>query len=295
MGSTYCGCLGYADDLVLLTPTRGSLQTLLNKCSNFAEERSILFNATKSKLIHVHPSNTREPIPPPVKLMGNPVSGVASGTHLGLSIGNCSLDITMDAVIRDFNRRVGMLRSHFKWLAPDAKYALFKTFCMPLFGCVLWDFSHASVQCFIVAWRKAIGALLGLPQRTHSALLHAVVSDDDPETQLLKRCVAFVKSLARSENQVIRACLSNVVAGSRSSMGHTLSLLCERGRCARETLVEGDHDPLLNARSALDTAEAEGGLIHDLLMIKHQHRFDPMYSMLPNVEIEFAINDICLN
>jgi hypothetical protein len=26
MGSTYCGCLGYADDIVLLTPTRGSLK-----------------------------------------------------------------------------------------------------------------------------------------------------------------------------------------------------------------------------------------------------------------------------
>ncbi|ELU15800.1 hypothetical protein CAPTEDRAFT_215744 [Capitella teleta] len=35
-----------------------------------------------------------------------------------------------------------MIRSHFKWLAPDCAYHLFKSFCMPLYGSVLWNFSH---------------------------------------------------------------------------------------------------------------------------------------------------------
>jgi hypothetical protein len=59
--------------------------------------------------------------------------------------------------------------------------------------------------------------------------------------------------------------------------------------------VEGHCDPLLDARPAFGTLEAEGGLVHKLLTMKQLHFFHPMQSTLSLTEIEHAINEICLN
>ena len=42
----------------------------------------------------------------------------------------------------------------------DVKYQLFKTFCMPLYGSVLWDFSNADLTLFYSRWRVCVKRLL---------------------------------------------------------------------------------------------------------------------------------------
>jgi hypothetical protein len=208
VGDLFCGCLGYADDVVMLAPTMNSLRTQLRICTQYAEEFMVSFNATKSKVICVRSNKTSLPPEAPVTFMGGIIEFVPSGTHLGSPIGNFSPEDVITTAVSDFHRRVGMLRGHFKWLHPTAKYALFKSFCMPLYGCVLWDYAHPSMERFHVAWRKAIRALLGLPLRTHCALLPDICGDSDVSMQLLSRCFNFFKSLANSPNILVRSCFS---------------------------------------------------------------------------------------
>ena len=53
----------------------------------------------------------------------------------------------------------------------DVKYKFFKTYCMSLYGCALWDLDSSFISKFYVSWRKGIRKLLGLPLLTHSEYL----------------------------------------------------------------------------------------------------------------------------
>ena len=47
----------YPDDIVLLCPTPSAMRKLLSICDTYANEYDIKFNAQKSKLLVVSPSN----------------------------------------------------------------------------------------------------------------------------------------------------------------------------------------------------------------------------------------------
>ena len=44
----YTGCIVYADDIFLLSPSRTSLQNMLNWCGVYANDNFLLFNVNKS-------------------------------------------------------------------------------------------------------------------------------------------------------------------------------------------------------------------------------------------------------
>ena len=265
VGTTFCGALAYADDVVLLAPTVYGVKQQLEICSNYAREYKVLFNAAKSKIIPL----TRHRLPPSVKpcvqLMGEQIECTSQDKHLGNVIGTFTNDDVITAAVKDFNKRVGMLRAHYKWLSPDALYHLFKSFCMPLYGSVLWDLSHRSMDRFFTAWRKAIRALLKLPPRTHCALLAPICSDSDVESQMFSRFIKFLRALGRSHNGVVRTCFSLVVEGSRSAVGRSLTALCSITNEHRYVLINSHVSPSSFFPQS-DIFEQQAGLIRDLLM-----------------------------
>ena len=46
------GCLGYADDAVLLTPTLVAMKKMLKICDEFGIEYNVTFNASKYQFKH---------------------------------------------------------------------------------------------------------------------------------------------------------------------------------------------------------------------------------------------------
>ena len=53
VANMYVGCLAYADDLALLSPTVMSLQRMLDKCSDFAKDNGLIFNVDKSAVMRL--------------------------------------------------------------------------------------------------------------------------------------------------------------------------------------------------------------------------------------------------
>ena len=47
----FTGCLGYADDLVLLSPTKQGLYCMLNIAERFPKQFSVEFNSAESQYI----------------------------------------------------------------------------------------------------------------------------------------------------------------------------------------------------------------------------------------------------
>ena len=53
VGGLYMGVVVYADDVLLMAPTRGAMQAMLDKCEEYAEAHNIMFS-TEKKQNQVH-------------------------------------------------------------------------------------------------------------------------------------------------------------------------------------------------------------------------------------------------
>ena len=80
IGSTFCGAFGYADDVVLLSPSLSGVKTLLEICAEYSEDYDVKFNPEKSKLMLF--GGATQP-PGGVTFMGGIIEAVQSDVHLG--------------------------------------------------------------------------------------------------------------------------------------------------------------------------------------------------------------------
>ena len=55
----FTGVLAYADDVVLLAPTKHAMSLMLKICSEFSTTFALIFNADKSKFIHFSCSSSK--------------------------------------------------------------------------------------------------------------------------------------------------------------------------------------------------------------------------------------------
>ena len=89
VGSTFAGAIGYADDIVLLSPSITGLQRLIDLTSHFLTDRSLLLNAKKSQFIVFRKTSFDQNCT--VKLNGEQIQPIDSVNYLGhLFESNCS-------------------------------------------------------------------------------------------------------------------------------------------------------------------------------------------------------------
>jgi hypothetical protein len=63
ISGVFMGAVGYADDLILMAPSRGAAQKMLERCKSFAQEHNIMFSTdpdpTKSKTKSIYVTGLR--------------------------------------------------------------------------------------------------------------------------------------------------------------------------------------------------------------------------------------------
>ena len=149
------GAIAYADDIALMSPSRQSLEKMLDICSVFSSDYNLLFNADKSQLI-VYPHRTKDDIKVHIRYCGRTINSANTGVHLGHIIGPSDHSKRTAEVISDFNRRVNVFLSIFGFARVPVKYSLFKTYCMSLYSALLCDYSSKPIKSIFTAWRKAV-------------------------------------------------------------------------------------------------------------------------------------------
>ena len=111
IAQSFVGALGYADDIVLLTPTRYLLYRILKECELFSEVYLLTFNANRSSFIvfpHVGDNASTN-----INFMNNQIASSDSSIHLSNVIGpNISIK-RVETSIADFNRKTNVLLSSF--------------------------------------------------------------------------------------------------------------------------------------------------------------------------------------
>ena len=137
LGNTFVGVFEYADDVILLSPTVYSLNHLYQQRNKYCNEYDIKLNPKKSKLIAYNRNISS------VYLGNNYIQWHTCEKHLGNSFG----PNVGDKDIRNKITEMIVYTNHsiflFGKVSYKVKYQLFKTYCMPLYGSVLWDYSHS--------------------------------------------------------------------------------------------------------------------------------------------------------
>jgi hypothetical protein len=226
IGNTFIGALSYADDIVLLAPTLTSLKKQLHTCEQFSEEFHINFNCNKSKLLCFG-----ERVNVKLPFQGNIVPQVDNYKHLGNLVGSNSIisnKTQIQLAINELYGKMNVLHNQFKFADEDVMYSLFKTHCLSLYGCQLWDLSSSVMEKFAIAWRKCVRRLYNIPLQSHCDLLPYICKDTPITVQLHSRFLKFFVSLWYSSNAIVSTCSKVCMHKSQSRVSASLNHVCSK-------------------------------------------------------------------
>ena len=101
----FAGMFGYADDLLLLCPSRDGLQKMLTIAENYANEHKISFSTDKDPIKSktkgiIFSRQDLDDLPVPVQLNGKPLPWVKSAKYLGNKVTS-----TLDGFQKDVSEK----------------------------------------------------------------------------------------------------------------------------------------------------------------------------------------------
>ena len=214
VGDAYTGCVSYADDLKLLSPTLHGLRQMVKICEKYANNYFIKFNGPKCKLL-VYRRNSDNFLPK-VQIGGEYVETVQSLVYLGHHLNGNRNNSSTEGIAIDFNRKVNSFLGDFGKLSSLLKNKLFATYCTSFYGSHLCDMH--SLDRFDILWRKAIRRIWGLPPRAHSSLLYYICGLLPPKIMFFIRFIKFFTNALGSENTVVNF-IFNSALRSNTRMG----------------------------------------------------------------------------
>jgi len=134
--------------------------------------------------------------------------------------------------------------------------------------------SHSSIDNVCIAWRKGLRRALGLPWRTHSALLALVTGTLPLMDELLCRTAMFVSKCLTSDNSLVNFVARHgvYVFGQNSPVGSNALWCCMRFGLRLDMLKLINRNFVSHHVSTeLHTYNVTASVIYDLLCVKsHQ-------------------------
>ena len=202
VGIYFLGALAYADDVILLCPSRKGLQEMLDICELFGDEYHVGYNATKTKCIKF--SNIAVDEQYCVKLNDVILKWVRSVNHLGNEI-DCSLrdKCDVDAKKYTFIGSVNKLLHIFGCLQSHVLVKLFQNYCCSFYGSVLWKQNDSAIHDICIEWNKALRKVWRLPNTAHTAMLGPLNNQCHISDQLSMRFMKFYDRMHRCDNDLV--------------------------------------------------------------------------------------------
>ena len=202
MEQMWIGIVGYADDIILLAPTRSAAQRMLCICEEFASIYNIKYSTdedpskSKSKAMYVvGEKKTHLPKPEPLILCGKPLPWVETAEHLGHIL---SSDGTMKQDIREkraqFIDEAVKVRETFSYSHPKQIVDAVDKYCTTFYSSNLPDLHSKEVETVYSNWRTNLKLIWECPRATRGYLVQEVLScgQDKISTRLLMKFKNFM-------------------------------------------------------------------------------------------------------
>jgi hypothetical protein len=111
-----------------------------------------------------------------------------------------------DDIIRatkDLNLKANYILSSLKCVNPSVKSFLLNSFCLSLYGCVLWSLSTPDINIIQVALNHHLRRIWKLPRNSHTAVCHCLGQVPAIRNILLKRFMPFRTSALSSSSPLV--------------------------------------------------------------------------------------------
>ena len=155
IGRTFFGCIMYADDLLLLSPSVNGLQSMLDICSVYGSLHDIIFNAKKTVIMAVGRNLVHKPS---MFIANQSITWVDYCKYLGVSFrARANLVVDVVPMKRRFYAALNSVFSRNSALVEPVKLHLVRSFCLPLLVYCLGalDLTTSMVQELGVCWNDA--------------------------------------------------------------------------------------------------------------------------------------------
>ena len=168
------GCLGYADDLILLAPSREAMATMLQVCERYAKEHNLQFSTdpvpakSKSKCLYMCGKMNNVNYPAKLQLNGKDLPWVLTATHLGHELHqNCKMDHDVKIKRAQFINESIEIRDTFSFAHPEQILQAVRVYCGHNYGSMLWELDSEMVGQYNRAWNTCVKLTNDVPRSTH--------------------------------------------------------------------------------------------------------------------------------
>ena len=235
VGGVWVGVVGYADDLLLLAPSRNAAMKMLKICELFADANNIQFSThedpsqSKSKALYVvGPRGGALPRPVPLVLCGRPLPWVERAEHLGHALHQ---DGTMHHDCKEkramFIDSSVKIREAFSFAHPAEQITAVQKYCTAVYGSNLWNLASQECKMVVNAWQTGHKLAWSVPRACRTYLVQTVLAPNVPSlrTQMMTRFSNFFRSLLVSPSQEVTVVALLAARDLRSNIGANLALL----------------------------------------------------------------------
>ena len=306
VGNYYYGCAAYADDIVLLSPTRNGLQEMFSICEVYFLDHKISISTnpditkSKTKCLYFSHNNDKK-IPAPIMLGEMPLPWVDAWAHLGNELNTKdmsipyknSLDSDSQNKKRKFISKFHALRQEFGFLKSESLFNLIQIYATSFYGSNLWLFTSEGTEKIFTSWNTMIRTVWNLPNTTHCYFVEHISNAKHIKAVFYQRYLTFIQTLCKSEKKCLAA-LANLSCKDNGSLTkQNLNLISEDTGC--ENILDANPRFIASQTVYAEVPEEEKwriAILKELLLVRDED-LEIGDDLLSSEELNDLINMIC--
>ena len=230
----YAGIFGYADDLLLVSPSRDGLQKMLSIAETYSNEHKIAFSTdidpikSKTKGI-IFSKSELEYLPVQVTLNGNLLPWVSSGKYLGNRLTSAMDGYQKDATEKraQFIERNIDLNQEFYFAHPAVKSRINQIYNSSFSGSMLWNFKGEKTRNLVNSWSVAVKHMWNLPYSTHKRFIETL-GGTHAQVKIYANYIGFIQSMRKSSKSVVIYLLEKIKKDMNTMTGQNIRHILEQ-------------------------------------------------------------------
>ena len=212
INGTFINHLFYADDSVIMAPSKESLQRLLDVCDEFALQVELKYNTKKTFCMCLKPKWLKDLHINAVKLNDIVLDFIDEHCYLGVKL-TCNMSDNADLkrqVKANYSRGNGIIKI-FIYCTDVVKVKLFNSYCTSFYGSVLWvNYNVNDMRKVRSSYNKIFRSLMKISDVHDTSKCMVNFNVDNCDTLLRKLMFSFRKRLYKSDNNLIDIVISSV-------------------------------------------------------------------------------------
>lgn len=238
----YYGAVSYADDIVLLCPSREGLQHMINLTKSFFDNLDLIISLN---ITEPHKSKTKciafglKVDPLHLKLGNDTIPWTDQYTHLGHVLYRDGTSVE-DCLYkrRLFIGKYHSLCQNIKHKDPLVYMKLISIYMCDFYGSNLWNLFSASSDKLYVTWNQMIRYVFKLPYCSHRYLMVPISESPHLKTMLTNRFLKFYASLDKCNKPIVHNLKLIQENDCRSEFGNNVQSLCNLNGVGNISLVK---------------------------------------------------------